>query len=424
MKSTILKSFFLLVLIWSISGCAKDEVSPWERYQNDQTKTDFSDALSLEEDEFLASVPEINSINNANIVLPNGFTISEFLHLTDSLNAGSEDRGDPYDNLGPQAAKNRLIAEISKLAEFLVDKKHFDYKEEGPYKPAQYGLGYSYGSRDYTKRYNPRQDNCLNEIYGLDCSGLMYVLFKNANVDLGKSSIADDQRKKSFLEQKIRASIPSLTKIKADELGEISTDKFLTGDIIYWTHTGSEKAFHIGIILKQKNGKFGIFQSNGAPDECSKNIAGGRGPRVIELEKVISFFTTKKDTPKYNIVRLNADISGKWGFYDRCKGSSYDVVAHNLEFPTSSQNSFVIEKPFTDYDGSPNQATFNFQYDNSTNALSCEFFITDGWIPGFERKDHFTVKLDLDDTGYVAAPNDYIHNGYGCDIEVKLVNQE
>lgn len=424
MKSTFFKSLFFIAIVWTISGCAKDEVSPWERYQNEQPQTELSDVLTVEEDEFLASVPEASNFTNSNIVLPNGYTINEFLYLTDSLNTASEDRGDPYDNLGPQAAKNRLIAEISKLAEKLVNKDNFKYDDEGANKPKQHGLAYSYGSRDYTVRYNPRKDNCLNEIYGLDCSGLMYVLFENAGVDLGKSSVANDQRQKSFLEQKVRAAIPSLDKIKADELGTIPTNKFLTGDIIYWTHTGSEKAFHIGIILKRQDNTYAIFQANGAPDECSKNLAGGRGPRTIELNQVISFFKTSKDTPTYHIVRLNADISGKWGFYARCTNSNYDVVEHNLEFPTSNQNKFTIEKPFTDYDGSPNQSTFNFEYDNSINSLNCEFITTDGWISGFERKDHFTVKLDLDDTGYIAAPNYYIHNGNGCNFEIKLVNQD
>jgi hypothetical protein len=424
MKSIALRPLMLLVLIWTFSSCAKDEISPWERYQADQVETQPVDYLTLEEDEFFASVNDVTGFNNSNIVLPNGYTIAEFLKITDSLNTQSVDRGDPYDNLGPLAAKNRLIAEITRLAQILVDKSHFQYEADGPNRPKQDGLVYSYGSRDYTKRYNPGKDHCLNEVYGLDCSGLMYVLFKNAGVDIGTNSVANEQRMPNFIQEKVTNAIPSLKKLKVEDLGTIPTNKFETGDIIYWKHQGQKSAFHIGTILKRADGSKAIFQSNGSPNQCSTNILPRRGPRTIELNQVISFFKTDDDTPTYGIVRMNTEISGKWEFHFRCEGNNYDFITHELNFPTTNQNSFKINKDFTDSDGSFNHTVFNFAYDNSTNDLSCDYITTDDWIIGFERKDHFVVRLDKDDTGYFVSQNDYINNGSGCTLEVALMNKE
>ncbi|MBV6441710.1 MAG: hypothetical protein DYG98_15950 [Haliscomenobacteraceae bacterium CHB4] len=400
-------SVYLLLsgLLWV--GCRKDEPEP---------ELEF---LTPEEDEFLASQPDATGFNDFTVILPNGLTVAEFLAQTDSLNMASEDRGDPYDNLGPQDARNRLILHFAQLACRLVDRDQFKYPDNDP---PLYGLAYSSGSRDHTVRQKPPADNCTEQIYGLDCSGLIYQLFQNAGIDIGLPTWADQQRDPSFLEPRIKSQIPSLDKVKVEELGQIGQDKFETGDIIYWIREGEKAAFHIGMVLRCQDGRLAIYQSNGVPNECEKNRGIKRGPRIMELGSIQTFFHPQKTS--YGIVRINAEISGKWDFHFRCSGQSNDFIVHPLDFPTDNKNTFTLERDFEDNDGSPNHAIFGFEYDNTTNVLSCSMTITDGWIPGCERKDRFSVKLERDDTGYIACENEYFQGCWGCIEEVKLVNKE
>lgn len=113
-------SVYLLLsgLLWV--GCRKDEPEP---------ELEF---LTPEEDEFLASQPDATGFNDFTVILPNGLTVAEFLAQTDSLNMASEDRGDPYDNLGPQDARNRLILHFAQLACRLVDRDQFKYPDNDP----------------------------------------------------------------------------------------------------------------------------------------------------------------------------------------------------------------------------------------------------------------------------------------------------
>jgi hypothetical protein len=185
------------------------------------------------------------------------------------------------------------------------------------------------------------------------------------------------------------------------------------------------------MVLENGNGGRAVFMSSGVPGadatECQKNYGLGRGPRQVDLNDGYWFNKIKKknnDAKIWGVVRINADISGKWKFSFRCQGTSSDFVIHSLDFPTNIDNSFEFEKPYLDSDGSTNPTHLTFTYDKITNNLSCVLVTSDSFIPGFLRGDSFKIKLDRDELGPIAASQDYIENGFGCIYEVRLKNLE
>lgn len=301
-----------------------------------------------------------------------------------------------------------------------MDRAKHQYPKESPLRPFQNGIAYSYGSRDLLRKRPPFGECQDYEIIGLDCSGFLYQLFYNAGIVKFSAGTAENQRVAVNVEKWIKESVPALDKIRVEDLGQLSSTKMQEGDIIYWKT--AKKVFHIGLIINY-NGKLVVAQSNGTDTkekDCDKNMSVKRGPRALELNDPYWFGKDKV----YGIVRINGDISGKYDFKFACIGSSTNFFSEELNFPTSTNSDFTLTKPFIDTDGSSNVAKFSFSYDHETNVLKCTVVITDGSIPGFERKDNFTKKLTRDKISNIIMTNEYIHNGSGCQVKADLINKE
>ena len=414
MKRSIIWITFAMLM--SIYSCKKDKI---------ENNNSDPEALSAAEVEILDNLPEATGFNSSSVVLPNGETLDDYLQEVDSLfyNQWMKTTADPYDNLGPQDARNLLIARISAVALNLTDRSKHQKPDEGAGKPAQNGLAYSWGSKNHTIRQTPPGGGtvCTDKIYGLDCSGFIYQLFTNAGVSL-LSGPANSQRQPNVLQNAIKSSIPALNKVKVEDLGKIPTSKFETGDIIYWTNNGGV-ATHIGIVLKDVGGNLAVFQSNGSPgnsaDDCSKNMGLTRGARRLQLNDPYWFGQGKA----YGITRINAEISGKWSLFLRCDGTTTDAITLQLNFPTSNSNSFNISGSGIDYDNTSFNCTGTLQYDNTTNVLSGTLYMTKPSAPDFYRYDSFTVKLDRDETDYFGL---LLGDNFdaGCSVEGRLKNNE
>jgi hypothetical protein len=403
-------TFAMLMVIYS---CKKEEI----------TNEGDPEALSAAEVEILDNLPEATGFSSASVVLPNGEALDTYLQEIDSLFYNQWLRTDPFDNLGPQDARNLLIAKITAVALNLTDRRKHQKPDEGTGKPAQYGLAYSWGSKDHTVRQTPPGGGtvCTDKIYGLDCSGFIHQLFTNAGVSL-MSGPANLQRQPNFLQNAIKSSIPALNKVKVEDLGAIPTSKFETGDIIYWTNSGGV-ATHIGIILKGDNNNLAVFQSNGSTgnstDDCLKNIGLTRGVRMLQLNDPYWFGQDKS----YGITRINAEISGNWSLFLRCEGKTTDAITLQLNFPTSNVNSFNITGSGIDYDDTVFDCMGALQYDNTTNILSGKLHMTKPLTPEFYRYDIFTIQLDRDETDYFGL---VLKDNFdaGCSVEGRLKNNE
>jgi cell wall-associated NlpC family hydrolase len=416
-KLLTLLSGLLLVVIFS---CNKDE-------NESLTVFDDPEALSETEIQTLENLNEAEGFDSSTVILPNGENLYDFLMEVDPDFANqwlkSANINSPYENLGPQDARNLLIARMTAVALNLTDKTKHQYPNEGDDKPAQNGLAYSWGGKNHKVRQKPPGANtaCNHKIYGLDCSGFVYQVFQNAGVNM-KIGPANAQRMPDYVEGIIKSSIPELDKIKVEDLGSIPTSEFESGDIIFWTNS-SGRATHIGIILKKGNGSLAVFQSNGSPgynsDDCTDNLSTNRGLRRLELNDAYWFGSSKN----YGITRINADLSGNWSLYLRCAGQSVDVISFQLEFPTSSENTFEVTGTGTDYDGAPFNCKIDMTYNNSTNVLSGTSYMTKPSVPDFYRYDSFSVKLNRDETEYFSWTLGDSQDA-GCELEGRLINNE
>lgn len=394
MRSSIMWMAF--ALLFTFNACKKDA--------NDEPYVQLSDpeALSPEEIQILDGIPEATGFSTTTVVLPNGETLADYLEEVDRpfgekwMATGT----DAYNDLGPQDARNLMIARLAAVALNLTDRSKHQFEAEGDGKPAQNGIAYSWGSKDYTKRQVPPGDGtiCNEAVYGLDASGFIFQLFAEAGVPIAKES-ADKQRQPDALQQALKSAIAALDKVKVEDLGAIPTANFEAGDIIYWTNS-SGVATHIGLVLKNKDGKLAVFQSNGAAsgdaEECAKNLGDTRGARRLQLNDPYWFGQSKP----YAITRINAEISGNWNLFLRCSGSSTDAITLTLEFPTSDDADFKVTGTGIDYDGKDLAVTGDMHYDNTTNVLSGTTYITAPDMPHFYRYDSFSVKLSRDNTSY------------------------
>ena len=409
---------FLILMIFISTSCRKNDSDGNPGSINTQNEEFTQDEVNE-----VDSTSEVNLSMN-DVVLPNGEIASQFLPELDTAYFHYwSDRVvmQDVDKVGPLDAKNLLIKGFTATALNLTDRSKHQYPDEGQDKPAQNGIAYAYGAKDFTIRDKPSASKCSDQLHALDCSGMLSYIFQNAGVEEFPNG-ANNQRNSQSIQKALEDAFPQLTKIKVEDLGKIETSKFMSGDIIYWLDDKGV-AHHIGMILKDPNGKLVVYFSNGRnldnEDQCEKNFGKTRGPVSRELDDRY-WFGAKSN---YGIVRFNFEIEGKWDFHFKCADQSEDLFVLSLDFPPSSTKEFTITKDFVDYDGSHNQSVFNFKYDNTTSELSCEFTTTDGNIPGFERKDSFTILLEKDDSGYVPAEQVYIHGGTGCTAAVRLVNK-
>ncbi|MGB3464110.1 MAG: hypothetical protein WBA74_02530, partial [Cyclobacteriaceae bacterium] len=123
----------------------------------------------------------------------------------------------------------------------------------------------------------------------------------------------------------------------------------------------------------------------------------------------------------YGITRINADLSGSWTLNLRCEGQTVDAINFELDFPTSSENEFVVYGSGDDYDGSKFNCTINMSYNSASNTLSGISYITKDSAPDFYRYDSFTIKLDRDETPYFPWTLGDNQNS-GCVLEGQLLN--
>lgn len=405
-------------LLVTFSSCQKDP-------KDEPGMISDPEALSLDEVQILDNIPEATGFSPTTVVLPNGEILADYLEEVDRpfgekwMATGT----DAYNDLGPQDARNLMIARLAVVALNLTDRSRHQFEAEGDGQPAQNGLAYSWGSKDHTRRQVPPGGGavCKEAVYGLDCSGFIYQLFAQAGVPI-VTGPADTQRQPDVLQQALKSAITSLDKVKVEDLGAIPTDNFEAGDLIYWTNSNGV-ATHIGLVLKNSDGQLAVFQSNGAAgggaEECAKNRGETRGARRLQLNDPYWFGQSKP----YAITRINAEISGNWSLFMRCAGYTTDALTLTLEFPTADDADFEVTGTGTDYDGSGLTATGDMHYDNTTNVLSGTIFMKSPDKPDFYRNDSFSVKLDRDETPYFSMTLGDNQNA-GCAAEGRLRNNE
>jgi len=342
------------------------------------------------------------------VILPNGLKYPDFMRLYQQL---SKVRAEGY-NAGEANEKNNLIGQLLKRAIFLTERDNFVYPNEGTNKPTQYGLAYVWGGKEIRFR-NKVSDgsNCSDILYGLDCSGYIYQIFKHNGLNLQEGS-ANDQRKTTVLEKAIKSKFPNV-KLNVEDLGQIPLDECESGDVICWLNENRTRAYHIGMLADTGDGLF-LVHSRGGPDKCDLNKTEEGGPIKKKLGINYKLTTMGK---YYGIVRIN--VADAWTLRLRCAGENYDILSTELSIPQNKSFSDEISVICADYDGEALSSVIKLQYNKNNNMLDLAIVSSNG--SSAKRTDFAKIKLDKDDTDYIDLQNESFSNSTGCVAQVRLI---
>lgn len=319
-RGNFLMIFLFAAVLCGCLGCKKDEI---------QVNNEEPDVLSTEAVIFLDNL-DTEEIDLNEIILPDGENLLDFMFeyapdFFDSYPFPIE--GEKFQLKSKRSAteteklKNTLIGAIQLWARGLAhDPNHTKMLNDGKEPKQLYGLGYSYGSRQYDKRQAPPSTDatCKEAIYGLDCSGLVLVAAWGANLSLANGN-ANSLRDKTTWEKALKAKGNGYEKIlvKTYTSKEIKVSELEAGDVMYFLNGST--ATHIGIVSNQK-GALKLFQSNGTPNplkdkegkiltDCSHNYSEKRGPRAISLTEPMTWKVNGKNCfTDWGVLRLVVEV--------------------------------------------------------------------------------------------------------------------
>ena len=168
------------------------------------------------------------------------------------------------------------------MGNYLVDDYYHTYSSDGADSPAQTGLAYSWGSKDYNVRqFPPVSNGCMTKkLYGLDCTGMLWAMTESANLSVAPrfNFFVEYLSNAQMWTNAFKAS-SDYKELEMKDMGQIPQSMMKNGDIIFWPS-------HVGVYLYGK-----IYQSNGSANggSCDANISAARGPRAISLAEVLAY---------------------------------------------------------------------------------------------------------------------------------------
>jgi hypothetical protein len=229
----------------------------------------------------LLSIPD-TIVKLEEIILDNGQDVRSYLEehnpaVLDSFSPGKR-VASVNKQLTNDEQKRMFIAVMMAVGDFLSNDVIHSYEKSGS-DPAQTGLGYSYGSKDWDKRQFPSckdsdapacSCNTLGKIYGLDCSGMVYVMTTEADLPpvwpkdyFSVANVKHVDRWNTAFKNSPYSSL------YVKDMGMIPYSDTEPGDIIFWPK-------HIGICSAPGV----VYQSGGDPKypACMNNLSPGSPP--------------------------------------------------------------------------------------------------------------------------------------------------
>lgn len=238
-----------------------------------------TDTLSKDVLAYLDTIPQA-SYDLEETVLPNGKKYGIYLAEL-KQRSGADENLIFKSDLRQDQLSQLLVSFLKHSSDLVDDSKHqFAAGSTPSTEPAQKnGIAYNYSSSEFDKREKMFATSCALKVYGLDCSGFLYQVFKKSGCK-GMDVSSSEQATVKELNDAIKGVV---TGIVAKDKGRIGTNKILAGDIVFWDTVNGKKNNHIGLVLKKANNSIVVFASNGSSSECDGNLVPGRGPRTFEL---------------------------------------------------------------------------------------------------------------------------------------------
>jgi hypothetical protein len=307
----------MIVFLLLIMTCNKDSGKSEDIIAGDL------DDLSTEDAEYLDKIEHIR-YSIYDIMLQNGQSVYDYLNENDpgflkkmgySLKPAFKSKTEV-----PLDYKMVLIARLMAAGSDFTDRNKFKFSAVSgdANSPAQNGLAYSFGQKDYMIREKPPWDGnkCPQKIYGLDCSGLVYQM-------AGYSELFFPPNPKNYCNAKYLSETSNWEKVfqnsaefknlRIEDFGPQNVSDIETGDIIYWNHLvdGKQKTEHIAIALSSKSG-CGAYMSYGNSRSCEANLSNLRGPILLKLDTRLmkNWFGAKtcNNNCTWGVLRITADM--------------------------------------------------------------------------------------------------------------------
>jgi hypothetical protein len=250
---------------------------------DDQSQAEPEFELPNEVVRYLDTLPAV-SVNIDEAILPNNEKLGEYRKKLLVRGRGPDGETLIFLTDKPEDQLSQLFVKFFDTAANLVDDAKHPFPKGGDDEPEQKGIGYNFGSRDFAARMKMHGATCTLKVFGLDCSGMLFQIFKKADCK-GMDLTALNQSKPANLNAAIDGVVSG---IEARSKGKLSGASLMTGDIVYWDKLAKQTASHIGIVLKSGE-DFYVYQSNGSADDCDTNLGTGRGPRTFALNNTYWF---------------------------------------------------------------------------------------------------------------------------------------
>ena len=283
----------MIVCVFIFNSCKKKEDALTPAPAPDSIPAATGDVpLTDDQSAFLATVQD-TFIRLEDIILDDGQNVRSFLEINDpDFLLTYPSRGvSSTAALSPREQKNMFLSRMFTVGNYLVDDTKHTHPAGGANEPAQTGLAYSWGSKDYNIRQLPPTKaevtslcpgGCNDlKIYGLDCTGMIY--------NMTTLSFLPPVQPKSnyFMGTIVNAELwttafrysTDYQDLKMKDKGQLTKAEMINGDMIFWGR-------HVGVYI---NGWF--YQSNGKSCKpgCNNNLSQGSGPRCISLAEVLGY---------------------------------------------------------------------------------------------------------------------------------------
>jgi hypothetical protein len=384
--NTRLIKLLILVCCIGIFSCTKETKETIIIEGGSNTVSDIINGDGLP-DEDLIEWDKLDAVNvdMNNVILPNGSTLSLFKNTLRKTDEGKQENS------------NRIISLFCESAGKIINYK--TGLDVGT--PLQTKLGYVFGDKlnSAIRNYKTKRQGlyCTELLNGLDCSGLIYNIFKESGFTRMPYMVAESQRKVPFLEKEFKKHNKLIqykqVEINFDDIvikdrGNLSGTSLATGDIIYWKK--NDKAYHIGMILIEQmptgkriviaasNGSSGLKTSNPfAIDQinCDSNyLKIKRGPNFYEIQPVGSPLNGFPNN--YSIIRISEKvpcnaktISGGFGVTPTLHsvGSKSGTILLNYEMYS------IPDKLEVFYEGKLLFSTNGFVSGNKTESITYNY---------------------------------------------------
>jgi|GEM_PF-5004582 hypothetical protein len=344
----------VVLIILSFSNCKKSKT--------EEPATVALDYLSDAEVAELNTFPVDSIIKFSNILFDDSTSMQAFLLQYDSSFYNSYPlRPAGGITLSLDQKRRLLISEMVYMGFYLTIRKVYPADQNGPY---QYGLAYSWGSKQYMTRQLPAPVCNSEKIYGLDCSGMMYQIAVAPGLAFPSNpqNYCNAQYLKDTAnwDKAINGS-QKFTGLKMSDLGyNLPLSQICAGDIIVWFKNNSDTAKHIGIACTNgSSGALLVLNSSGGSKTCATNMDPLHGP-------VIKVFTTMLSSQHYNnykvlrVINPSPDPDGNW------------LVTCTIEYCDSA----TVSKVLTVSGGNFNATIGTYTVPGCTETISIQGSIT------------------------------------------------